>query len=98
MTDNLKNRHLVLVGINFRRERGTGDKNFWSDIIRHIAAAYGHITIFSIRKEQVEREVYTIGKTTIEIRFISPVFLESSHAEYDRPRIFWRKGVFPSRL
>lgn len=94
----LKDRHLVLVGINIRRERGTGDKNFWSDILPHIAGAYGRISIFSIRKERVEREMYTIGKTTVEIRFIAPVFLESSHAEYNRPRLFWRQGIFPSRL
>ena len=94
----LKDRHLVLVGINIRRERSTGDKNFWSDLLPHIAGAYGRITIFSIRKERVEREVYTIGKTPVEIRFVAPVFLESSHSEYDRPRIFWRKGIFPSRL
>lgn len=94
----LKDRHLVLAGINIRRERGTGDKNFWSDILPHLAGGYGHISIFSIRKDRLEREIFKIGQTTVEIRFIAPVFLESSHAEYDRPRIFWRNGIFPSRL
>jgi len=98
MPENLKSRHLVLVGINLRRERSTGDKNFWSDLLPLIAHAYEYISIFSIRKEPAEEEVYTIGKTTVKFNFLSPIFLESSDAEYNRPRIFWRHGAFPARL
>jgi len=92
----MKLEHVLLVGLNFQNKRGSGDKNFWVDIIPLLARHLKQITIFSIKEHIVKREEYFIDECKIVIKFLSPFFLESP--ESVRKKIFWRTGAFPSWL
>ncbi len=91
-------KHLVLVGLNYQPRRSSGDKNFWVELMPLLAGRLRRITIFSIRKEVVPFEAYVSDGCQISVKYLSPKFLETPGAQYERPRIFWRKGPFPSWL
>jgi len=94
--EKLQAKHIVLVGLNFYPCRHAGDKNFWIDMIPLLAEHLDHITILSVRNNTVPTEEYSIGNCKILIKYIAPKFLEIG--DIQSRRIFWRAGVFPSKL
>jgi len=93
----MKLNHLGLIGLNFQREKGSGDKNFWVDVIPLLARELKRITIFSIRKHSTAEEQYSVNGCNVVIKYVSPAFLETPGVNNGR-RIFWKQGVFPSWL
>ncbi|OGS71113.1 MAG: hypothetical protein A3F91_08300 [Flavobacteria bacterium RIFCSPLOWO2_12_FULL_35_11] len=93
----MKIEHLGLIGLNFQREKSSGDKNFWVDLVPLLARSLKQITIFSIRNHDVEEERYSINGCNVVIKFLSPTFLETPSSNKKR-RIFWKQGAFPSWL
>jgi len=91
-------KHVVLIGLNFQPRRSTGDKNFWAELVPLLAKRLRRITVLSVRHSQQKYEEYKLDECHISVRYYSPRFLETPDAEYKRPRIFWRKGPFPSWL
>jgi len=90
--------HVVLIGLNFQFVKSTGDKNYWSELIKLLAKGLKRITIISVRKHKYGVEELYINGCYINVRYIQPKFLETPGPKYYRPRIFWRKGAFPSWL
>lgn len=91
-------KHVVVISLNFQPHRSTGDKNFWVELIPFLAKKLQRITVLSVRHSQQKHEEYKVNECHITVRYYSPRFLETPDAEYKRPRIFWRKGAFPSSL
>ncbi len=95
---NTMHRHIVLIGLNYQPKKSTGDKNFWVELIPFLAMSLEYITIISIRKHPAGNEIMDINGCKVDIRYFSPKLLETPDTEYDRPRVFWKKGEFPSFL
>lgn len=89
--------HLGLIGINYQRNKSSGDKNFWVDLVPLLARYLNRITIFSIRDHDTDEEQYAINGCNVVIKYLSPAFLETPGSNKGR-RIFWKQGVFPSWL
>lgn len=66
---------MVLVGLNYTHQRGTGDKNFWATLVPLLAPHLGRITIISVRDETDRRELKQIGESDVEIRYVRPMSL-----------------------
>ena len=92
----MKSSHLLLVGSDFKNKKGSGDKNFWVDLIPLLAPAFLRITVLSLTKTSLTCEEFNVGNCKIIVKFISPVFLETP--EVDSRGIFWKEGVYPSYL
>jgi len=93
-----RTKHIVLAGFNYQIKRSTGDKNFWVELIPCIAKKLDRISILSVRKEEKKYEEYKEGNCLIRIEYLTPRFLETPDAHYERTKIFWREGAFPSWL
>jgi glycosyltransferase involved in cell wall biosynthesis len=91
-------KHIVLIGLNYQPIRSTGDKNYWVELVPLLARNLDRITILSVRKHTCEVDKLYISGCNVTIRYIHPKFLETPDVKYSRPRIFWRKGAFPSWL
>jgi len=91
-------KHIVLIGLNYQPNRSTGDKNYWVELVPLLAKKLNRITILSVRKHSCEVEKIYINGCNVTIKYIYPRFLETPDVKYSRPRIFWRKGAFPSWL
>ncbi len=92
----MKNKHLLFIGSNFEYKKGSGEKNFWVDLIPLLAPAFSKITILSLRKTPLTYEEFNVGNCKIITKFISPVFLEKP--ELGSKKIFWKEGAYPSYL
>jgi len=91
-------KHIVLVGLNFQPNRSTGDKNYWVELVPLLAKRLNRITVLSVRKHSYKLDKFYINGCNVTIKYIHPRFLETPDVKYSRPRIFWRKGAFPSLL
>jgi glycosyltransferase involved in cell wall biosynthesis len=65
--------HLVLIGLDFSRNRYMGDKNFWIDMIPLLAAYCNSISVISVKKNLPKIEEYSVGKCRVRIVYVSPV-------------------------
>ncbi len=90
--------HLVLIGMNYRPIRTSGDKNFWVDLIQEISCNFTRITVISVRQNSQPTESLKINNCLVTINYIRPKFLESPDATYTWKSLFWNGGAFPRGL
>lgn len=89
-------KHVILIGLNFQPHHSTGDKNFWVNMIPLLAESLKRITILSIKTHGGPDEEKIIGECVVNIKYLSPKFLESSSSEPKKKRLFWKEGAFPA--
>lgn len=87
--------HLVLIGINYRPARSTGDKNFWFELIPRLCGSVKRITILSLRQHDADREEFEINGARVTVRYIQPRLLKNPDAPANKKA---RRGVFPRGL
>jgi len=84
----VSDRHLVLVGLNYTPRRGTGDKNFWADLVPALAPDLDRISIVSVLRGATTREHVTLDGCEIETRYVDAALLGSIRM----PRVGARSG------
>lgn len=72
--------HLVMIGIDFNPARATGDKNFWLELLKHVAPGLKRVTVLSLKKTAMPVSETEIGGCRVVIRYIATGLLDSPGA------------------
>ena len=91
-------RRVALVGLNYVPRRGTGDKNFWAELVLRLAESLDQITIISIRDEVTQEHEERVGRCLITTRFLSPRLLSTPTTSFSARSLPFHGNVFPSTL
>lgn len=90
--------HVALVGLNYMPHRGSGDKNFWVDLVPRLTSGLGRLSIISIRDEVTQEHQTTSGRCVVTTRFLSPRILSSPTTAFSARSLPFRSKVFPATV
>ena len=91
-------RHVVLAGLNYSPQRGTGDKNFWAQLVPRLARDLDRISVVSVRHETVSTEVERIDGCLIETSYVPPVLMGGSRSKVGQRKSAWTGGSYPRAI
>lgn len=72
---------ILLVGLGYAPVRGTGDKNFWLDLVRGLHAEGVDIAVLSINRRATAHDSQDVPGGEIEIRNMLPFALTRWHSD-----------------